>query len=103
MVAGGVYPDLVFSGEASGIFISSGAVIPLDDLIDKYGENIKKIYRPKELELTAMQYGQTYLIPTNRPSVEPLYPAAGYYLAYDVLKDAGFPVVKTLSQYSELI
>lgn len=103
MTASGVYPDIVAAGETAGVFISANAFIPLDDLVEKYGENIKKIYRPKELEMSKSQNGVIYIISTNRPAVDNLYPAAGYYLNYDVLKDAGFPVVKTLSQYGQLI
>ena len=103
MVAGGVYPDLIYAGDNSGIFIAGEALIPLEDLIEEYGPNIKKIYRPKELELAALQNGHIYVIPTNRPSVENLYPAAGYYLGYDVLREAGFPIVKDIKQYKEII
>lgn len=103
MTASGVYPDIVSAGETAGVFIAANAFIPLDDLIEKYGQNIKKIYRPKELEMARSQHGVTYIIATNRPTIDNLYPAAGYYLSYAVLKDAGFPVVKTLSQYAQLI
>ena len=103
MVAGGVYPDLIYAGDNVGIFIAANALIPLDDLIDKYGENIKKIYRPSELKLSGLQNGKIYVLSNNRPTLDNLYPAAGYYLGYAVLKDAGFPVVKTISQYSKLI
>lgn len=103
MVAGGIYPDVVAPTEAAGSFIAAEALIPLDDLIEQYGENIKKIYRPSELKLSALQNGKIFIIPTNRPSTDNLFPAAGYYLAYDVLKEAGFPVVKTITEYGQLI
>ncbi|MGE5612904.1 MAG: extracellular solute-binding protein, partial [Bacillota bacterium] len=103
MTASGTYPDIVAAGETAGVFIAANAFIPLDDLIEKYGENIKKIYRPNELELSRLQYGKIYIISTNRPAIDNLYPAAGFYMNYAVLKDAGFPVVKTLSQYGKLI
>jgi len=103
MVAGGVYPDIIYAGDNSGIFIAGEALIPLDALIEEYGPNIKKIYRPKEMELASLQNGSIFVIPTNRPTVENLYPAAGYYLGYDVLKEAGFPVVKSIKQYRDII
>jgi putative aldouronate transport system substrate-binding protein len=103
MVASGTYPDIVSAGETAGVFIAANAFIPLDDLIEKYGTNIKKIYRPNELELSRAQNGKIYIISNNRPTIDNLYPAAGFYLSYAVLKDAGFPVVKTLSQYGQLI
>lgn len=103
MTAGGVYPDIIAAGDNAGIFIAANALIPLDDLINQYGDNIKKIYRSGELTLSGLQNGKIYIISNNRPALDNLYPAAGYYLSYAVLKDAGFPVVKTISQYSKII
>ena len=103
MVASGTYPDIVSAGETAGVFIAADAFVPLDDMIEKYGTNIKKIYRPNELELSRSQNGKIYIISNNRPGIDNLYPAAGFYLNYAVLKDAGFPVVKSLSQYGQLI
>lgn len=103
MTASGVYPDLVYAGETAGVFIAANGFIPLDDLITKYGSNIRKIYRPKELEMSKVQNKKIYIISNNRPSLDNLYPAAGFYLNYSVLKEAGFPVVKSLKQYSTLI
>jgi ABC-type glycerol-3-phosphate transport system substrate-binding protein len=103
MVAGGVYPDLIHAEDNVGIFIAGEAVIPLDELVAEYGENIKRIYRPKELELAALNNGKMYVLPTNRPSVDNLYPAAAYYLGYDVLKQNNFPVPKTINEYRDLL
>ena len=103
MTASGVYPDLVYAGETAGVFIAANAFIPMDDLISKYGGNIKKIYRPKELEMSKAQNGKIYVLSNNRPSLDNLYPAAGFYMNYAVLKEAGYPVVKSLSQYGTLI
>jgi len=103
MVASGIYPDIVAAGETAGIFITANAFVQLDDMIEKYGENIKRIYRPNELRISALQNDGIYVISTNRPGIDNLYPGAAYYLNYDVLKDAGFPVVKNISQYGQLI
>ena len=103
MVAGGIYPDIIHAGDNSGIFISADAFIPLDDLIKQYGDNIERIYRPKELELAALQNGKIYIIPTNRPGLDNLYPAAGYYLAFDALRENNYPIVKHINQYKDII
>lgn len=103
MAASGTYPDIVAAGETAGVFIAANAFVPLDDMIEKYGENIKRIYRPNEFKISALQNDAIYIISTNRPGIDNLYPGAGYYLNYDLLKDAGFPVVKTISQYGQLI
>ncbi len=103
MVASGVYPDIVSAGETAGVFIAANAFVPLDEMVNKYGDNIRKIYRPNELKLSRAQNGKLYIISNNRPAIDNLYPAAGFYMNYAVLKDAGFPVVKSLSQYGQLI
>lgn len=103
MIASGDYPDLISSGEATAEFVAANALIPMDEYIDKYGENIKKVYRPSELNLMKSQYGKTLYIATQRASEDLLYPGAGFYLAKDVLKEAGWPVVKTWSQYTQII
>ncbi len=103
MTTSGDYPDLVSASDNGGIFIAAGAFIKLDDLIDKYGTNLKKIYRPSEFELMKLQNGAIYILATNRPSIENLYPSAGWYLNYDVLKKNNFPVVTKISQYKDLI
>lgn len=103
MTASGTYPDIVAAGETAGTFISANAFVKLDDMIEKYGENIKKIYRSSELKMSGKQNDGIYIISTNRPALDNLYPAAGFYMNYDVLKQAGFPIPKTLSQYGQLI
>jgi len=105
MVAGGVYPDLIFGGDSPGLFVSGGALIPLDNLLDSYGDNIKKLYRPKEWELVRDQYDdkQIYVIPTNRGAIDDLYPSVGWYLNIDLLEQAGYPTPKTLGEFRDLI
>ena len=47
MLASGDYPDIVLmerTGDAANKYTSSGALIPLNDLIDKYGPDVKKMY-----------------------------------------------------------
>lgn len=103
LIASGDYPDIIWTGEASGEFLAAKALIPLDDLIEKYGENIKKSYRPSELNLLRQQYGVIYILGTVRAGESNLYPYAGFYIANDVLEKQGWPVVKTLSQFKEVI
>lgn len=103
MIASGDYPDLIWGGEASGEYQAAKAFIPLNDLIDKYGINLKKSYRPSEFSLLKQADGNIYFIGTLRANVDNLYPAAGYYLSRDALESEGWPQVKTLSQYKQII
>ncbi len=103
IIASGDYPDLIWGGEASGEFIAAQAYAPLDDLIEKFGTNIKKSYRPSELMLLRQQQNKIFFISTLRASTDNLYPGAGFYLTRDVLESQGWPTVKTLSQYKQVI
>jgi putative aldouronate transport system substrate-binding protein len=103
MIASGDYPDLINPGEATGDYIAAGALIPLDEYIEKFGTNIKKVYRQSELNLLKMQYGKTYYVSGTRAGEDPLYPSAGFNLAIDVLKDANWPKVTSLTQYVNII
>ncbi|OPJ63987.1 extracellular solute-binding protein [Clostridium oryzae] len=47
MLASGDYPDMVLMDRGNSIvnkYISAGALIPLDDLISKYGSDVKQMY-----------------------------------------------------------
>ncbi|HZJ57299.1 MAG TPA: extracellular solute-binding protein [Clostridia bacterium] len=103
MIASGDYPDIIVPGESTGDYVAAGAFVPLDDYLEEYGENIKQIYRPSELELLKMQYGTTYHISGVRAGEDTLYPTAGFYLVADAVEKAGWPVIKTLDEYADLL
>ena len=105
MVAGGVFPDLIFGGDSPGIFIAGGALIPLDDLLESYGQQIKRLYRPSVWDLVRDQNddNKIYVLPTNRGSVDNLYPGAGWYIAYDALRQLGYPTPRTLDDLFDII
>ena len=103
MIASGDYPDIILPNESTGDYIAAGAFIPLDDYLEEYGENLKQIYRPSELQLLKMQHGSIYYLSGQRAGEDTLYPSAGYYLAADVLEQAGWPIVKTFEEYAEIL
>jgi putative aldouronate transport system substrate-binding protein len=103
MIASGDYPDIIIPGESTGDYVAAGAFVPLDDYLEKYGENIKQAYRPSELQLLKMQYGTTYYISGTRAGEDTLYPSAGFYLVADAVEKAGWPVIKTLDEYAEIL
>ena len=90
MIASGDYPDIIIPGESTGDYVAAGAFVPLDDYLEKYGENIKQAYRPSELQLLKMQYGTTYYISGTRAGEDTLYPSAGFYLVADAVEKAGW-------------
>ncbi|MCX7711801.1 MAG: ABC transporter substrate-binding protein [Clostridia bacterium] len=104
MVAGGDYPDLV-SGHQK--FVSAKTYIPLEDLIEKHAPNLKKHYEKDWNKIKDPDDGHIYLLPnygivkTKQQLTEFMGPA--FYIQKAVLKEFGYPKVKTLDEYFDLI
>jgi len=106
MLASGRYPDLIELREA--VFINEGATIPLEDLITRYAPNVKAYYEQagvwNQMKHTdghwhyLLNYGafQGQDHTTN-------YDQAAFWIQKAVLKDAGYPTIKTVDQYFNLI
>lgn len=65
MLASNSYPDLILIGRSTGMidkFISAKALVPLDDLIEEYGPNIKKQYG-EYLDRAKSEDGHIYGLP----------------------------------------
>lgn len=104
MIASGEYPDIISldSGDVDA-FVNAGAVVPLEDYIEKYGTNIKKAYANDLKKIKNPKDGHIYSLPAGRKGSTPLYPSSAFYIAKDVLKQAGYPKVTSLNQYFKLI
>ncbi|MDI3508110.1 MAG: putative aldouronate transport system substrate-binding protein [Clostridiales bacterium] len=70
ILAGGDYPDMfidpwAFTGSQVMAYGSQGVLIPLNDLIDKYGVEIKKAFNeyPMAKEIVTMPNGNIYTLP----------------------------------------
>lgn len=102
MTAAGDYPDIIYGHNATGIFLTSGALIPLNDLIDQYGPNIKKHYG-NNLNQFKNDEGIIYYIGRNYVNADLYYPDSAFWLPVDLLEKAGWPDVKTFEEYFQLI
>ncbi|MFW6035487.1 MAG: extracellular solute-binding protein [Halothermotrichaceae bacterium] len=105
MISSGDYPDMVQAAHFTNRLVDAGALIPLEELIDKHAPNIKKYYA-KHLEAMTQEDGHIYSIPQQAIPFEPSgrrYPSVGFYINKAVLKDAGWPVVKTFDEFFELV
>lgn len=60
IVAGGEYPDFIDGGDGTMSLLDAGALLPLDDYIEKY-PNIKEMYSDAEWE-KFRQEGRSYLL-----------------------------------------
>lgn len=85
MLAGQNYPDIVLMERGNDIvnrYIEAGALIPLNDLIDEYGPNVKEMYGDV-LKKSRYSDGKNYYL-NNWYGVDP-DPVAGVLMRYDFL------------------
>jgi putative aldouronate transport system substrate-binding protein len=104
MVAGGVYPDLLQIRETT--LIDNGAAIPLEDLIEKYGPNIKKHYADVWEKMKSSDGHIYYLIDfgvNHGRDWSPDYNQTAFWVQKDVLRDAGYPKIATIDQFFDMI
>ncbi|WP_238649506.1 extracellular solute-binding protein [Paenibacillus piscarius] len=104
MIASGDYPDIIDSSGQMAKLMDAGAFIPLDDLIDKYGPNIKRVYGPY-YDKFRQKDGKLYFFPYGANIgylPEPNF-QTGFYLQRAVLKEFNYPKIKTLDEYFDLI
>lgn len=98
MLASGDLPDFIYSRTPGlNAFLDAESVIPLDDLIDQYGPNIKKLYGPY---FSHLRYS------TNDPTIYqfPSYDVRQAFWQTDgimqvqhaVLKELGYPKMESL-------
>lgn len=105
MIASGEYPDMAIAAHFTSKLKDAGILIPLNDLIEKHAPNIKRLYA-KHLEMLKQEDGNIYWLPIQAipyGADSSRYPELGFFISKKVLKEAGYPVVKTLDQYFELI
>ena len=106
MIAGEEYADII---EARGLgvpekLIEAGALIPLDDLIERHAPNLKKLWGDSLTKLRNPRDGKIYLLPqpANRPR-EDAEPNQAFLLQYDVLEKTGWTAPKTLDDVQRML
>ncbi|MDQ6417855.1 ABC transporter substrate-binding protein [Paenibacillus sp. LHD-117] len=105
MIASGEYPDVLIPDAAMEEVLNAGAFIPLDDLIEQHGPNIKRVYG-QYLDQMRSKDGKLYILPIAvqvGEFVPDPEPGAAFWVQRRVLEEAGYPEIKTLDQYIELI
>lgn len=98
------YPDIVvLDAKYTLRYKEAGAIVPLNDLIDQYGPNIKEKYG-EYYNLLKDENGDIYSLYSVQKSKEASPDTmANFIVQYDVLKEAGYPEIKTLDQLYEVI
>ncbi len=104
MIASAEYPDLIYAkGELSKL-IEAGSVIPLDDLIEKYGKNMKELYGDQIVRLRhSTGDPRIYSVGTYGVKQAILETSGILQIQHAVLKELGYPVIRTLEDYENAI
>lgn len=105
MVASGEYPELLNAEQSTDEVIDAGGFVPLNDLIEEYGPNIKETYGPY-LEMMKKSDGNIYVIPAGAGHgyAKPSKPdQAAWWIKREVLKEMDYPHPKTLDEFFDII
>ncbi|AIQ49411.1 ABC transporter substrate-binding protein [Paenibacillus sp. FSL R7-0273] len=105
MAASGEVPDLIFAKGNLSLLVDAGLIIDLTDLIDKHAPNLKKVYGENMNRLKYSLDDQSiYQIPTNMGVGQSSFDATGgFEIQHRVLKELGYPEVKTLADYEKVL
>jgi len=104
MIAGGKFPDILEVRETR--WIDNGVLIPLEDLIEKYGPNIKAHYKEVWDKMKSPDGHIYYLINYGvyqGLDHNPNYDQTAFWIQKAVLKDANYPKISTIDEYFALI
>lgn len=106
MIAGDEYPDFIEGGSSNIQLYEAGALVALDDYIDKY-PNVKDFFTEQEWDQLRQDDGHIYWIPQfgniYGEEKECTHNDEAFWIQTRVLKWAGYPEVKTMDQYFDLI
>lgn len=104
MAASGEYPDMIVPKGEAGMLVDAGALIDLTDLIEEHAPNLKKIYGDDLNRLKWSKDDPSIYILSNAPADGTYYkPGMGVSIQHDVVKDLGFPEIRTLEQYEKVL
>lgn len=106
MIAGGEYPDFIEGAAGQMQLYDADALVALDDYLDSY-PNIKNLFTDLEWEKLRQDDGHIYWIPQfscikNEEKVC-AHNDEAFWIQARVLEWAGYPEVKTMDQYFDLI
>ena len=106
IIAGGDYPDMINGGDAMKQLYEAGALIPLDDYIDKY-QNIKDFFTEQEWDKFRQDDGHIYWINVfqNIRGEDKTTTLNGeaFWIQARVLEWANYPKIETMDDYFDLI
>ena len=106
MIAGGEYPDFIDGGDGMAQLYDAGALVALDDYIDDY-PNIKEYLTDQEWDKLRQEDGHIYWINQFQniygEEKATTHNDEAFWIQTRVQEWAGYPEVKTMDQYFDLI
>ena len=104
MAASGALPDLIFAKDDLSVLIGAGMILPLDDMIERKGGNLKKLYGDKlgRLKYTADD-PRIYSAGTNAVHNSVWSTDGTMQIQHAVLKEFGYPRMRTLQDYENAL
>ena len=106
LIAGGEYPDFVDGGSQSVQLYEAGALVALDDYIEKY-PNIKELFTEQEWDQLRQDDGHIYWLPQFSniygEEKECTHNDEAFWIQTRVLKWADYPEIRTMDEYFDLI
>lgn len=106
MIRKGEYPDFIDGSSATNLLLEAGVYIPLEDYLDDY-PNLKGLFTQQQWNRLRQSDGHIYYIPqfsVEREKITKVQTSdEAFWIQKRVLEWAGYPTVKTLDEYFDLI
>ncbi len=104
LAASGEYPDLVYAQEYINTLVDAGALIKLDEMIEKSGENIKKFYgQYLQRHKWSLEDPSIYYVGTSALETTLTDAPIGFGLQHAVVKELGYPKLTTVKDFENAI
>ncbi|MFA9557698.1 ABC transporter substrate-binding protein [Evansella sp. AB-rgal1] len=102
--ASGDYPDFVLPKGDGNLLVDAGAMIDLRPLIEEHAPNIQRVYGDYlERMVWSEDDDSIYFIGTNPVDEEYRTPGNGFWLQHAVVKELGYPEIRTLEDFENAI
>jgi len=104
MASSGEYPDFILPKDNASMLVEAGALIDLTDLIEEHAPNLQKMLGDDINRMKWSEDDPSIYIITNAPiDDQPLNPGYGALLQHDVVKELGYPEIRTLEDFENAI
>ena len=106
MIIANKYPDFIYGGTGQQALVDANALIPINEFWDGY-ENLQNYFTPEEWDRLKDENGYIHYIPafskTYIKETDPDYSNEAFWIQAKVLEWGGYPDLRTLDQYFDLI